>query len=53
MLTVPPSVRIYLAAGATDLRRSMDGLAALVRERLGLEPMSGHLFLFRNRRGDR
>jgi transposase len=31
----------------------MDGLAGLVRERLGLEPMSGHLFLFRNRRGDR
>jgi transposase len=53
MLTVPPSVRIYLAAGATDLRRSVDGLSALVRERLGLEPMSGHLFLFRNRRGDR
>ena len=53
MLTVPPSVRIYLAAGATDLRRSIDGLSMLVRERLGLEPMSGHLFLFRNRRGDR
>ncbi len=31
----------------------MDGLSALVRERLGLEPLSGHLFLFRNRRGDR
>jgi transposase len=53
MLTLPPSVRIYLAAGATDLRRSMDGLSALVRDRLGLEPLSGHLFLFRNRRGDR
>jgi transposase len=53
VLTVPPSVRIYLAAGATDMRRSMDGLAALVRDRLALEPLSGHLFLFRNRRGDR
>jgi len=53
MLTLPPSVRIYLAAGATDLRRSMDGLSALVKERLGLEPLSGHLFVFRNRRGDR
>lgn len=53
MLTVPPSVRIYLAAGATDLRRSVDGLSALVREGMRLEPMSGHLFLFRNRRGDR
>ena len=53
MLTVPPAVRIYLATGATDLRRSIDGLAALVRERFGLDPLSGHLFLFRNRRGDR
>jgi transposase len=53
MLTLPPSVRVYLAAGATDMRRSIDGLSALVRERLGLEPLSGHLFLFRNRRGDR
>lgn len=53
MLSLPPSVRIYLAAGATDLRRSIDGLSALVREGLGLDPLSGHLFLFRNRRGDR
>src|SRR5205823_1250816 len=36
-----------------DLRRSIDGLAALVRERFTLDPLSGHLFLFRNRRGDR
>ncbi len=53
MLTLSPAVRIYLATGATDLRRSMDGLAALVRERFALDPLSGHLFLFRNRRGDR
>jgi transposase len=53
MLTVPPSVRVYLAAGVTDLRRSVDGLSALVREKLRLDPLSGHLFLFRNRRGDR
>jgi transposase len=53
MLTLPPSVRVFLAAGATDMRRSIDGLSAMVRERLGLEPLSGHLFLFRNRRGDR
>jgi len=53
MLTLPPSVRIYLAAGATDLRKSMDGLSALVRDRLGLDPLSGHMFLFRNRSGDR
>jgi len=53
MLSVPPSVQIYLAAGATDLRRSVDGLSMLVRERFGLDPLSGHLFVFRNRRGDR
>src|SRR5437870_12542716 len=53
MLTLSPAVRIYIATGATDLRRSIDGLAALVRERLTLDPLSGHLFLFRNRRGDR
>jgi len=53
MLTLPPSVRIFVALGATDMRRGMDSLSTLVRERLGLEPLSGHLFLFRNRRGDR
>jgi transposase len=53
MLTISPAVRIYVATGATDLRRSIDGLAALVRERFDLDPLSGHLFIFRNRRGDR
>lgn len=53
MLTLPPSVRIFVALGATDMRRGMDGLAVLVREQLGFEPLSGHLFLFRNRRRDR
>lgn len=53
MLTISPAVRIYVATGATDLRRSIDGLSALVREHLHLDPVSGHFFLFRNRRGDR
>jgi len=53
MLTLSPAVRIYVATGATDLRRSIDGLAALVREHFHLDPLSGHWFLFRNRRGDR
>ena len=53
MLTISPAVRIYLATGATDLRRSVDGLSMLVREQFGLDPLSGHLFVFRNRRGDR
>jgi transposase len=53
MLTLPPAVRIYLAAQPADLRKSFDGLAALVRDFLGTDPLSGHLFVFRNRRGDR
>ena len=53
MLMLSPAVRVYVATGTTDLRRSIDGLAMLVRERLTLDPLSGHLFLFRNRRGDR
>lgn len=53
MLTLSPAVRVYVATGATDLRRSIDGLAVVVREHFGLDPLSGHLFLFRNRRGDR
>ena len=53
MLTLSPAIRIYIATGATDLRRSIDGLAGLVREQLALDPLSGHLFRFRNRRGDR
>ena len=53
MLTLPLSVRVSLATGATDMRRSVDGLRALVlRHGLG-DPYSGHLFVFRNRRGDR
>jgi len=53
MLMLPSTVRVYVATGTTDLRRSIDGLSMLVRERLALDPRSGHLFLFRNRRGDR
>jgi transposase len=46
-------VRVYLAAGATDRRESFDALATLVQEALAADPFSGHLFVFRNRRGDR
>ena len=53
MLTVPATVPILLCTQAVDLRRSFDGLAALVRDHLGANPLSGHLFVFRNRRGDR
>jgi len=43
-----PATKIYLAAGATDMRKGFDGLYALVRNRLELEPLSGHVFLFSN-----
>lgn len=52
MLTLPPSVRIYLAARPVDLRKSIDGLGALARER-SHDLFSGHLFVFTSRRGDR
>ena len=45
--------RAGIAAGATDLRRGFDGLAALVQTRLAADPFSGHIFAFRGRRGDR
>lgn len=53
MFSVPASVRVFVATGHVDLRRGFDGLAALTRDVLDQDPLSGHLFVFRNRRGDR
>lgn len=53
MLTLPPSTRVFVATQPADMRRSFDGLLALVRDFLGGDPLSGHLFVFRNRSGDR
>ena len=53
MLNLPPSVKIFLAREPADMRRSFDGLAELVRQNLGSDPLSGHLFVFRGKRGDR
>jgi transposase len=53
MLSLPLPARILVCTKHADMRRSFDGLAALVREYLGADPLSGHLFVFRNRRGDR
>jgi len=53
VLTLPPSTRVYVATTPADMRRSFDGLMGLVRDFLGGDPLSGHLFVFRNRAGDR
>jgi len=53
VLTLPPSVKVFLAAGATDMRKSFDGLSGLARGVLDQDPLSGHLFVFCNRRRDR
>jgi transposase len=47
------ATRIYVATGATDMRKSFDGLFGLVRERLDCDPTNGHLYLFANARRDR
>jgi transposase len=48
-----PATKIYLATGATDMRKGFEGLYALVRNRLELEPLSGHVFLFSNAQRNR
>jgi transposase len=53
MLMLPPSVRIFVCLTPADMRRSLDGLAALTRDVLHEDPLSGHLFVFFNRRRNR
>ena len=52
MIPVPANTRVWLAAGATDMRKGMNGLAALVQTALQKDPFCGHVFVFRGRRGD-
>jgi transposase len=47
------ATRVYLAAGATDMRKGFDGLFGIARDRLGIDPLSGHLFVFCNGRRNR
>lgn len=52
MIALPAGTRVWLAAGVTDMRKGMDGLAALAQTTLVQNPFSGHVFVFRGRRGD-
>jgi len=53
MLTLPAAVKLWYCPDPVDMRLGFDGLFALVRSRLHADPLSGHLFLFRNRTADR
>ena len=53
MLSPGPATKVFLACGVTDMRKSFDGLYALVKGKLDCDPLSGHLFVFCNRRRDR
>jgi len=53
LLSLPTAVRVWLATRPTDLRKSFDSLAELVRQQLQGDPLSGQLFIFRNKRADR
>ena len=53
MIALPAGVQVWLAAGATDMRKGFDGLAALVQTQLAEDAYSGQLFVFRGKAGDR
>jgi|SRR5271156_3789510 transposase len=53
MFGLGPATRIYVALGATDMRKGYDGLYGIVRDKLGLEVRTGHLFLFANAKRNR
>jgi len=52
MIGMPAGTRVWLVAGATDMRKGFDSLAAQVQTALEENPFSGHVFVFRGRRGD-
>ena len=49
MFGLGPATKVYIAVEGVDMRKGFDGLYGLVRDRLGHDPLSGHLFLFSNR----
>ena len=50
MLSFPPTVQVHVANEAVDMRKSYDGLSGCVEQILGADPLSGHLFVFFNRK---
>jgi transposase len=53
VIGLPATVRVFVAVAATDLRKGYDGLAQLAREAIQEDPLSGHLFVFANRKRNR
>jgi transposase len=53
VLSLPATLRIFLAVEPADMRKGFDGLSQLVRDTIAQDPLSGHLYVFRNRRRDR
>ena len=52
MISLAPGTKVFLACRPVDLRNGFDGLAAKVQQMIGADPFSGHLFIFRGKRGD-
>ena len=52
MISLAPGTKVFLACSPVDLRNGFDGLAAKVQQVIGADPFSGHLFIFRGKRGD-
>lgn len=53
MLTLPPGARVFVATARIDGRKGIDGLSSLVRSQHGEDPLSGSMYIFFSRRGDR
>jgi transposase len=52
VISLAPGTKVFLACGPIDLRNGFDGLTAKAKQIIGADPFSGHLFLFRGKRGD-
>jgi transposase len=52
VISLAPGTKVFLACSPVDLRNGFDGLAAKAQQVIGADPFSGHLFLFRGKRGD-